>query len=133
VARNPREFALTVALSQDWPDWLRLVLARRLAYGATRGYAIPDVALEELSRHPDPMIRLCTLYALAMMPNDKTGAAAKLADASHAPDDNGKLAAMLLATKDAPPEERERRLDEATLWLRDHHPQAAKIWGRTLD
>ena len=27
VAADPRAFALTVALSQDWPDWLRLVLA----------------------------------------------------------------------------------------------------------
>ena len=43
VARDPRAYALTVARSQDWPDWLRLVLARRLAYGATRGYAIPEI------------------------------------------------------------------------------------------
>jgi hypothetical protein len=28
----------------------------------------------------------------------------------------------------APDDERERRLDEATLWLRHHHPQAIKIW-----
>ena len=52
VARDPRAFALTVARSPDWPDWLRLVLSRRLAYGATRGYAIPEVALDELANTP---------------------------------------------------------------------------------
>jgi hypothetical protein len=128
VASDPRAYALTVALSQDWPDWLRLVLSRRLAYGATRGYAIPEVALDELARNSDPMIRLWAEYSLAVIPGLKTGAAAKLEATARTIDENGKLAAMLLAAKNAPPEERERRLDEATLWLRHHHPQAAKIW-----
>jgi hypothetical protein len=129
VARDPRAFALTVALSQDWPDWLRLVLSRRLAYGATRGYAIPEVAMNELANHPDPMIRIWANYSLAVLPGSKTDAAAKLAEAARAPDDNGKLAAMLLAAKDAPLLEREHRLDEATAWMRQHHPAAAKMWG----
>ena len=82
VARDPRAYALTVALSQDWPNWLRLcILARRLAYGATRGYAIPEVALDELSKHPDPVkIRFCADYSLAVLPEAlSTDAAAKLA------------------------------------------------------
>jgi hypothetical protein len=128
VARDPRAYALTVALSQDWPDWLRLVLSRRLAYGATRGYAIPEVSLDELAKHPDPMIRAWADYSLAVIPGLKPDGAAKLAEAARAPDDNGKLAAMLLATRDAPREDQERLLDEVTLWLRTHHPQAAKIW-----
>ena len=129
VARDPRAYALTVALSEDWPDWLRLVLSRRLAYGASRGYAIPEVALDELAKHPDPMIRIWANYALAVMPGVKSSGAAKLAEAAQAPDDNGKLATLLLAAKDAPAEHRERRLDEATAWLRHHHPQAEKIWS----
>ena len=51
MARDPRAYALTVALSQDWPDWLRLVLSRRLAYGATRGYAIPEVGTRRASEN----------------------------------------------------------------------------------
>jgi hypothetical protein len=129
VASDPRAFALTVALSQDWPDWLRLVLSRRLAYGATRGYAIPEVALNDLAKHSDPMIRIWANFSLAVVPGLKTDAPAKLAEAARAPDDNGKLAAMLLAAKDAPPGQRENRLDEATAWLRHHHPEAVKIWG----
>jgi hypothetical protein len=128
VASDPRAYALAVALSPDWPDWLRLVLSRRLAYGANRGYAIPEVALEELAKNSDPMIRLWAEYSLAVTPGLKTTAAAKLEEAARASDRNGQLAAMLLAARNAPPDERERRLDEATIWLRNHHPQAAKIW-----
>ena len=65
------------------------------------------------------------------MPGLKTDAAAKLAEAARTPDDNGKLAAMLLAARDAPLDEREHRLDEATIWMREHHPQAAKIWAQS--
>jgi hypothetical protein len=128
VARDPRAYALAVALSADWPDWLRLVLSRRLAYGATRGYSVPEVAIDELAKSSDPMIRLWADYSLAVMPGLKTDGAAKLEEAARAKDENGELAAMLLAARNAPPDERERRLDEATLWLRHHHPQAAKIW-----
>jgi hypothetical protein len=128
VARDPRGYALAVALSPDWPDWLRLVLSRRLAYGATRGYAIPEVALEELAKSADPMIRTWANYSLAVMPGLKTNAAGKLEEAARISDANGQLASMLRAAMNAPPDERERRLDEATLWLRHHHPQVAKFW-----
>jgi hypothetical protein len=130
VARDPRAFALTVAMSPDWPDWLRLVLARRLAYGAGRGYAIPESALDELAKHSDPMIRIWANYALAVLPGVKSEAGARLVEAARAPDDSRKLAAMLLAARDGPASEREHRLDEATIWMREHHPQAAKIWGK---
>ena len=128
AARDPRAYSLAVALSPDWPDWLRLLLARRLAYGASRGYGIAQVALEELSKHSDPMIRLWALYSEAVLPDSKSDAAAKLEAAARGDDENGRLAAMLLAAKNAPPQEREGRPDEATLWLRHHHPQAKKIW-----
>src|SRR5262249_47594003 len=105
-----------------------LVLSRRLAYGASRGYAIPQVALEGLDNSADPMIRLWAEYSLAAMPGLKTTAAAKLEEAAGAKDENGRLASMLLAALQAPADEREHRLDEATLWLRKHHPEAAKIW-----
>jgi hypothetical protein len=130
VAQDPRAYALTVARSQDWPDWLRLVLARRLAYGAARGYAIPESALTELAQHTDPMIRIWANYSLAVMPGVKSDAPAKLEEAARLKDDNGKLAEMLLDARSGPLEERERRLDEATSWMREHHPQAAKIWGK---
>ena len=48
------------------------------------------------------MIRLWAEYSLAVMPGLKTDAAAKLEEAARTDDENGKLAAMLLAARNAP-------------------------------
>jgi len=128
VARDPRAYALTVARSPDWPDWLRLLLARRLAYGAVRGYAIPGEALDELAHHADPLIGLWASFALAAPPGTETSRRGGLERAAGLPDQQGELASMLVAALAAPAGERERRLDEATVWLRNHHSQAAQIW-----
>jgi hypothetical protein len=130
VARDPRAFSLTVARSPEWPHWLRLLLARRLAYGAARGYAVPPEALAELSRHRDPMIGLWAKFALVVLPgsDSKAGATGDLERAARQPGDTGTLAAMLLAAQSSAPADQERRLGEATTWLRHHHPEAAQIW-----
>jgi hypothetical protein len=129
LASDPRSFSLAVARSADWPDWLRLLLARRLTYGAARGYAIPREALDELARHPDPMIGLWANSARALLaPNSDPAPAAALEQSSHLPGPTGELAALLLTAVRSPVAERQQRLDEATVWLRGHHPQGAKIW-----
>jgi hypothetical protein len=128
VARDPRAFALAVAKSADWPDWLRLLWARRLVYGSARQYAIPRDAVLELARHDDPMIRAWALAAFAASPNAGQKSSAELDQAAQAPGDAGQLAAMLAAALKAPEATREERLDDATNWMRRHHPQAAKIW-----
>ena len=75
------------------------------------------------------MIRLWAHYSLAVLPGMKTDAAAKLAEAARTPDDNGKLAAMLLAAKERAargartPSRRGHALAEDIII-----PQAAKIW-----
>jgi hypothetical protein len=136
VAHDPRSYALTVARSEGWPDWLRLLLARRLAYGAGRGYAIPREALEELRRHSDPMIRLWATYALAVLPRrggPDLAMAAELERSRRDEGPTGELATRLLGALRATGDERERLLDETTGWLRRHHPQAAGIWrGREV-
>ncbi len=133
VANDPRGYSLSAARSPGWPDWLRLLLARRLAYGAGRGFAIPTVALDELVQHPDPMIGLWAAYARAAGPESSAEGASRLKEAARGTDEPARLAAMLLAALDGSPAEREHRLDEATSWLRHHHPQAAKIWeGRDV-
>jgi hypothetical protein len=128
VARDPRAFALAVAKSPGWPDWLRLLWARRLVYGAARHYAIPRDAVLELARHDDPMIRACSYAAFAASPGADPKMTAELDKAAQAPDQSGQLAAQLAAAVRAPEATRERRLDEATVWMRRHHPQAAQIW-----
>ncbi len=131
VARDPRAYAMAVSRSQGWPDWLRLLLARRLAYGAGRGYAIPREALDELKHHADPMIGLWATYSLAVLP--RTGPdpvlTAELEEAARAQGPTGELAGRLLdALRTVEEQDREHRLDEATEWLRRHHPRADEIW-----
>ena len=58
---------------------------------------------------------------------DRT-AVVDLEHSAQAPTPTGELAARLLAALRARGGGRERRLDEATFWLRRHHPQAAEIW-----
>lgn len=136
VARDPRGYALAAARSEGWPDWLRLLLSRRLAYGAGRGYDIPRESLDELRRHSDSMIGLWATYALAVPPGsaaDPTAAGA-LERTAASPGANGELAGQLLeALRSSDEADRERRLDGITAWLRRHHPQAAELWrGRAI-
>jgi hypothetical protein len=128
VARDPRSYALAVARSPDWPDWLRLLLARPLAYGSSRGYAIPHQALIELAGHPDPMLGLWATYALAVRPGYGSNGRTVLEKTALSQDSSGELAAQLLRALDAPEPERSAILDRATVWMRSHHPQAAEIW-----
>jgi hypothetical protein len=130
VAKDPRAYAMAVARSPGWPDWLRLLLARRLSYGAARGYDIPRTALDELRRHPDPMIGLWATFARAVLPRPGPDPemTVELESAARAAGPDGELARMLLGALRAPQEEQEQRLDVATLWMRRHHPQAAQIW-----
>jgi hypothetical protein len=128
VARDPRSYALAVARSPDWADWLRLLLSRRLTYGIGRRYAVPGEALDELAGQADPMIVLWANSAQAALPGNAPTGLAALETASRRQDLPGELATRLLEAVRAPAAQREPRLDEATLWLRTHHPQAAKIW-----
>jgi hypothetical protein len=128
VAHDPRAFALEVAKSPGWPDWLRLLWARRLVYGSARQYAIPRDAVLELSRHDDLMIRAWALAAFAASPNAAPEAAAELDQAAQAPGEAGQLAARLSAALKAPAPTREPQLDDATEWMRRHHAQAAEVW-----
>jgi hypothetical protein len=128
IARDPRSYALTVARSPEWPDWLRLLFARRLVYGAARGYAIPREALAELAGHADPMIGLWANFALTLLPEGDPKAASALEQAAVEPGPTAELAALLRAASALPLSEREARLNDASAWLRRHHPQAAKIW-----
>jgi len=128
VARDPRGYALAVARSPDWPVWLRLLLARSLAYGSSRGYAIPREALVELAGNRDAMLGLWAAYALAARPVDPTNRRAELEKTALTKDANGELAAQLLDALDAEEPRRSQLLDQTTIWLRQKHPAAAAIW-----
>ncbi len=128
VAGDPRTYALTVARSPGWPNWLRLLLARPLAPAAARGYGIPREALDELSANSDPMIALWATAATALVPGADPAALKSLEQAASAAGPNQELAGLLLAAVRAPNVAEQSAWDEATHWLRTHHHEAANIW-----
>jgi hypothetical protein len=137
VQADPRGYALAVARSADWPVWLRLLLARPLAYAAVDGVPIPAEPLRELrEKNYDPAINLWADFALAATRPPDRDAAAALARAAEddaaAPERT--FARLLQQALDSDGTLRARRLDEATRWLRTNHPDAAKVWsGWRLD
>ena len=57
-----------VAKSEGWPDWLRLLMIRPMAYGVGEG--LPDrlgAARPAPGENPDPAIALWATYTRAVM------------------------------------------------------------------
>jgi hypothetical protein len=130
ASADPRGYALTVARSPGWPNWLRLLLTRPLAYAAARGVAVPAGPLRELrDLGYDPAIGLWADFALAASTPADHAAEAALAAAAEGDGPDQALARRLLDALRAGGAERTRRLDEATRWLRTHHPEAVRIWA----
>ncbi len=127
---DPRHYSLMVARSPGWPDWLRLLLVRPLAYAAAEGLASPRDPLLELGRHQDPAIRLWADFARSASPDVASDPAAGKELVRTAADDgpNRELAVLLREALRAERGERARLLDRATLWLRAGHPDSAQVW-----
>jgi len=128
VEADPRAYALVVTKSQGWPDWLRLQLTRPLACAAARGVSVPREPLAELSRHTDPVIALWADFALAVSAEGDLEARAAIESTAQSEGPNRELAADLLEALQAEGTARQTSLDRATLWLRSHHPESARLW-----
>jgi hypothetical protein len=126
VAADPRAYALVVSRSEGWPDWLRAQLARPLAYAAADGVAIPREPLQELSRNPDPAVALWADFALACQRDGE--AARRLETRARAEGPDRAFAQDLLDALGSGDAARRTRLDEASLWLRRHHRDSARVW-----
>jgi len=130
ASADPRGYTLTVARSQGWPIWLRLLLTRPLAYAAAQGVVLPAAPLRELrDQGYNPSIGLWANFALAASTPTDHAAAAALAAAAEGDGPDRALARQLRDALRAVDSDRTRRLDEATLWLRTHHPEAARVWA----
>lgn len=127
---DPRAYALMIARSPDWPEWLRLLLTRPLAYAAIEGAEFPRVALDELRANPDQAVSLWASFVLTQQdPNDRDGNGA-LDSACQGTDENRELACLLrdAARRRGRVEEQRRLLDQATVWSRTHHPSSRRVW-----
>ena len=126
---DPRAYGIAVAKSEGWPDWLRLLLVRPMAYASALGLPIEKPALIELSKNPDRFIALWAEAALAIGPDHDSehGALLRKAAAIESPEQG--LAVILVKALDTTREpDRIAALNEATIWLRDHYPEAFKVW-----
>jgi hypothetical protein len=129
ASADPRGYALTVARSAGWPDWLRVLLLRPMAYAAGNGLAFPREALDELRQHPDPVVGLWAACVQAEVDRQAADPRRDL-DRACATDGPNRALACLLQTavqaEDA--KARTKALDQATLWLRTHHAPSAQLW-----
>ena len=127
VAADPKAYELTVLRSEGWPDWLRVQLTRPLAYAAARGDRLPPRAeLAELSRHSDPVLGLWADFARAASGDPEAKDSLRLASEKEGP--NRELAQDLLSALFGEGGARLRKLDAATLWVRRHHAESARLW-----
>lgn len=129
VADDPRGYALSVARSEGWPDWLRVVLARPLAYASGRGSPVAREPLVELSKSADPAVSLWARFALAASTDGDSEAGASLENESHRDGPYREFARLLFDALKCRYDERTAALDRATRWLRDHHPDCARLWA----
>jgi hypothetical protein len=128
IRADPNGYALMVAKSELWPDWLRLQMTRPMAYAVGEGYRIAWEPLDLLRAHSDPAIALWATYTRAVMPPGDASAASSLAKSAAEPGPFHDLAALLEAASKAEGKARVAKLDEATAWLRAHHPESAGLW-----
>ncbi len=128
VAEGPEDYVTKVARSPGWPDWLRLALARPLAYAATGGHSISRERLAELCRLDDPVLRLWALYALAVLPRPDPQTTVEIEKVARSAESNRELADLFLTAIHGDQAHRCEALDRATLWNRAHHPPTARLW-----
>jgi hypothetical protein len=128
VASDPQGYVSAVARSADWPDWLRLVLARPLAYAATYGHSLSRERLGELCRLHDPALRLWALYALAIQTRPDPQTVVEIERVAQGEGTERKLAELFLAAVRSERTRQLELLEQATAWNRQHHPQARRLW-----
>ena len=130
VAQDPQGYASAVTLSPDWPDWLRLVLVRPLAYAATRGHSLSRERLGELCRRstetrsfgsglstpwpsrPGPTRRPWSRSSVLRRPRDPSVSWPNSSWPRFDSDEAHRL----------------EILDRATAWNRQHHPDTIRLW-----
>jgi hypothetical protein len=127
VEAAPSAYADAVAYSEGWPDWLRVLLLRPMAYAPEKEIALPMKPLVALSENGDPIVRLWALFVRAASAHDLEAERALAAEAeTESP--RQVLAQHLSAALRSNPADRHPFLEKATLWLRTNHPDASTLW-----
>jgi hypothetical protein len=129
VAADPRGYASAVSRSEGWPDWLRIALARPLAYASAEGHTLSRERLAELCRLGDPQLRLWALCALAMQTRPDAEPQGEIDRIAAQDTPERELAQLFQKAIAADKAGRIAALDEATAWTRAHHPGVSRLWN----
>jgi hypothetical protein len=125
---DPAQFAQVVALSEGWPDWLRLLGLRAMALAAAEGVSFPTDAVDALARRPDPLFAAWADYIRAISPDPDRGAANRLRERADGNCPDARTARELVAAIEAGSFERTSHLEVATRLIRSDCPEAAQVW-----
>jgi hypothetical protein len=125
---DPAGFAKIVALSETWPEWLRLLGVRLMAVAAAEGTEFPEDTLETLAGRADPSFRVWIEYIRAVSGRGDPLAAGRLRELAKSGDPSATLANELASAIEVGTSERQQHLATATRWMRAHDPLSAKIW-----
>ena len=117
---DPRGYVLAVSRSEGWPGWLRILLARPVAYAAGEGKRFPEGSLVELSRNTDPVVSLWGVYALAVSSSNPGPWLTSLRRSAESAGPLRDFARLLLEAAESRQPDRDEALDRATLWLRGY-------------
>ncbi len=128
IRTDPKAYALMVAKSKGWPDYLRLMIARPMAYGVGEGYRIAWEPIDLLRENNDEALALLATYTRAVMAPGDPPALKSLQDSAAKEGLYQPFAKLLVEAAGLDGEPRVRKLDEATRWLRTHHPEARQTW-----
>ncbi len=128
VKADPAEFARVVALSEGWPEWLRLLGLRAMAVSSSEGTTFPPDAIESLAKHADPLFALWADYIRAVSGDGDRRAAARIREHAEEQGPDARSASELAQAIEAGSFERATHLAAATRLIRTDSPEAARVW-----
>jgi len=131
ASADPRGYALTIARSPGWPNWLRVLLARPMAYAAVEGVIFPRDALAELRANSDRGVALWGSFLDAQQENLADPGLQELEQASAGQGWERDYAHLLLeaARLRESPDRQIPLLDRATDALLARHPNLHPLWA----
>ncbi len=128
VKAEPAQFAKTVAFSEGWPGWLRLLGLRAMALAAAEGATFPADAPDALAGKSDPLFSCWVDYIRAVSGDGDRAAAARLRERAEGHGPEARTAGELSRAIEAGSFERATHLDAATRLIRADSPEAAHVW-----
>lgn len=129
TASDPAAYAKSVAFSTGWPDWLRVLMLRPMAYAVNRGISFSQEPIRDLQLMPDPFIKVWATYVQALQNGGDPVALKNLTEIAQGEGEPAGVARLLDASLHSVEPGRTHHLDEASRKLRKAMPEAASLWS----